>query len=280
MPPAGAPLVTQRISDIEVSRRLRLFLANRLIALGWALKGSCKACAHRLFTTARWLVPEAQRFLVHHTGSHNRSRRIFEFAGDLGTLLSRIQPLGVAAGFLIVLVLLGSLDLATRATAIGILRFSMSPKSHQKIRSSASANFRNRRRDLFQNPLPSQEGKANQFHYLQENLRGSTKSRTGKERKQTEPLKKEWLNKKARGRSRCAKRRRELPFPLADLLGHHGVYFALLMSENEEIESNVRYGSKADHCSDIPLRPICANSGRSLTSKTWNGLLRSDRWDP
>jgi hypothetical protein len=24
-----------------------------------------------------------------------------------------------------------------------------------------------------------------------------------------------------------------LPFPLADLLGHHGVYFALLMSENE-----------------------------------------------
>jgi hypothetical protein len=112
--------VTQRISDIEVSRRrLRIFLANGLIALGWALKGSCKPCAHRLFTTARWLVPEAQRFLVHRTGSHNRNRRIFEFAVDLGTLLSRIQPLGVAAGFLIVLVLLGSLDLATRATAIG-----------------------------------------------------------------------------------------------------------------------------------------------------------------
>jgi hypothetical protein len=111
-------LVTKRIVGIEVSRRLRLFLANRLIALGWGLKGSCKPCAHRLFTTARWLVPGAQRYLVHRTGSHNRNRRIFELAVDLGTLLSRIQPLGVAAGFLIVLVLLGSLDLAMRATAI------------------------------------------------------------------------------------------------------------------------------------------------------------------
>jgi hypothetical protein len=111
--------VTQRISNNEVSRRrLRIFLANRAIVLGWALKGSCKPCAHRLFTTARWLVPEAQRYLVHRTGSHNRNRRIFELAVDLGTLLSRIQPLGVAAGFLIVLVLLGSLDLAMRATAI------------------------------------------------------------------------------------------------------------------------------------------------------------------
>jgi hypothetical protein len=116
---ARAPLVTQRISNNEVSRRqLRIFLANRAIALGWALKGSCKPCAHRLFTTARWLVPGAQRYLVHRTGSHNRNRRIFELAIDLGTLHSPIQPLGVAAGFLIVLVLLGSLDLAMRATAI------------------------------------------------------------------------------------------------------------------------------------------------------------------
>jgi hypothetical protein len=116
---AGAPLVTQRISNNEVLRRqLRIFLANRAIALGWALKGSCKPCAHRLFTTARWLVPGAQRYLVHRTGSHNRNRRIFELAVDLGTLLSRIQPLGVAAGFLMVLVLLGSLDLAMRPTAI------------------------------------------------------------------------------------------------------------------------------------------------------------------
>ena len=38
---------------------------------------------------------------------------------DLGTLLSRIQPRGVVAGFLIVLVFVGSLDLAMRVTAIG-----------------------------------------------------------------------------------------------------------------------------------------------------------------
>jgi hypothetical protein len=109
---AGAPLATQRVSDIEVSRRrLRIFLANRAIALGWALKGSCKPCAHRLFTTARWLVPEAQRFLVHCTGSHNRTRRIFEW------LLSRIQP-RVVGGFLIVLAFVGLLDLAMRTTAM------------------------------------------------------------------------------------------------------------------------------------------------------------------
>jgi hypothetical protein len=117
---AGAPLVTQRISDIEVSRRrLRMFLVNRAIALGWALNGSCKPCAHGLFTTARWLVLEAQRFLVHRTVSHNRNRRIFGLAVDLGTLLSRMHPGRVMAGFLIVVVLLGSLDLAMRATATG-----------------------------------------------------------------------------------------------------------------------------------------------------------------
>jgi hypothetical protein len=110
--------VTQRMSDIEVSRRrLRIFLANRAIALGWALKGSCKPCAHRLFTTARWLVPEAQRFLVRRTGSHSRNRRIFEFAVRLGRLLTRIQPRVVGGGFLIVLAFVGSLDLAMRTTA-------------------------------------------------------------------------------------------------------------------------------------------------------------------
>jgi hypothetical protein len=109
--------VTQGIGNAEILRqRLRIFLANRAIALGWALKGPCKPCAHRLFTAARWLVPEAQRYLVHRTGSHNRNRRDFELAVDLGTLLTRVQPLGVAAGFLIVLVVLGSLDLAMRAT--------------------------------------------------------------------------------------------------------------------------------------------------------------------
>ena len=103
--------------SIEVSgRRLRIFLANQSIALGWALRGSCKACAHRLFACARWLVPEAQRFLVHRTGSHNQYRRVLKFATDLSSLLHRIQSLRVAAGLLIVLVLLGSLDLVTRAT--------------------------------------------------------------------------------------------------------------------------------------------------------------------
>jgi hypothetical protein len=111
--------VPQRTSDIEVSRRrLRIFLANRAIALGWALKGSCKPCTHLLFTTARWLVPEAQRFLVHRTGSQHRHRRIFEFAADLDSLLSRIQP-HVVVGFLIALAFVGLLDLAMRTTAIG-----------------------------------------------------------------------------------------------------------------------------------------------------------------
>ena len=107
--------MTQRI---HVSgRRFRIFLANLAIALGWALKGSCKACTYRLFATARWLVPEAERFLVLRTASHNHNRRIFKFAVDLDTLLSH-TPLRVAAGALIVLVILGSLDLVTRATAI------------------------------------------------------------------------------------------------------------------------------------------------------------------
>ena len=110
--------MTQRLSDIDVSRRrLRIFLANRALALGWALKCCCKPCAQRLFTIARWLVPEARRFLLQRTGSHNRDRRIFEFAVDLGTLLSRTHPGRVVAGFVIVVVFLGSLDLAMRGTA-------------------------------------------------------------------------------------------------------------------------------------------------------------------
>ena len=110
-------LVTKRIVGIEVSRRLRLFLANRFIALGWGLKGSCKPCAHRLFTTARWLVPEAQRFLIQRTVLPNRNRRTFEFAVAIATLLRGIPP-RVVAGLLIVLAFLGSLDLATRTRAI------------------------------------------------------------------------------------------------------------------------------------------------------------------
>ena len=102
-------LVHQRMSDIERSRRrLRLFLANRAIALAWALKGSCKPCAHWLFTTARWLVPEAQRFLVD---------RIFECTADLSSGLSPLK-LFVGVVLLVVLGFVGLLDLAMQTTAI------------------------------------------------------------------------------------------------------------------------------------------------------------------
>ena len=84
--------MTQKIISAEVSRWIRIFLANRAIALGWASKARGSR-AHRLFTTARLLVPEAKRFLLHHTGSQNRN---FEFAVDL-TRLSRTPPLGVVA---------------------------------------------------------------------------------------------------------------------------------------------------------------------------------------
>jgi hypothetical protein len=97
-------------------RQFRIFLANWAIALGWVLRSSCKACAHRLFATARWLVPEAQRFLIRRTGSHYQHRQLLNFAPDSVTLLQRIHPLRFAAGLLIVLVLLGSLDLATQTT--------------------------------------------------------------------------------------------------------------------------------------------------------------------
>jgi Protein of unknown function (DUF2511) len=65
--------VTQRI---EVSgHRFRIFLASRAIALAWELKGSCTGCAHSLFATAKWLVPEAERFLVLRTGSYSHQGR-------------------------------------------------------------------------------------------------------------------------------------------------------------------------------------------------------------
>jgi hypothetical protein len=93
-----------------------LFLANRLIGLGWGLKGFCKPCAQRLFTSARWLLPEAQRFLIQRTVSNNRNTRTLEFAVALPTLLG--IPSRVVAGLLIVLAFLGSLDLAMRTRAI------------------------------------------------------------------------------------------------------------------------------------------------------------------
>src|SRR5262249_61632610 len=101
------------MSEIEVSKRLRIFLANRLIALGWALKGACKPCVQRLFITARWLVPEAERFLVQRTGSYDRNRRIIEW------LFSSIQP-RVVGGFLLVVALGGLLDRASPTNAPAI----------------------------------------------------------------------------------------------------------------------------------------------------------------
>jgi hypothetical protein len=94
-----------------VQRRFRTFLANLAVASGWALKRSCKGCAHRLFTTARWLVPEAQRFLVLRTGSRDHHGRISKFEADSSSLLSQTVPLKVVAGALIVLALVGSLEL-------------------------------------------------------------------------------------------------------------------------------------------------------------------------
>jgi hypothetical protein len=109
-------------------RRLRIFLANLAIALGWALKGSCKAGAYGLVAAARWLAPEAKRFLVLCTSSHN-NRRILKLAAHLDTL--HVQPLRVAAGALIVLFFLGSLELVTRATAI-----TTQPKLSEPMRES------------------------------------------------------------------------------------------------------------------------------------------------
>jgi hypothetical protein len=116
--------VTQRLSNIEVSRRLRLLLANQLIALSWLLRGLCKLCADRLFITARSLVPEAKRVLVYHrTGSNDRNRRLSKLTVRLGKSLSRILPhvvggvLMVSGGVLIVLASVGSLDLVMRSAA-------------------------------------------------------------------------------------------------------------------------------------------------------------------
>ena len=98
------------MSEIEASRRLQIFLANRVLALGWALKGACKPCAHRLFATARWLVPEAQRFLLQRISAKNRNQLLFEW------LLSRIHP-RIMAGLLIGLAFWGALNFALRTTA-------------------------------------------------------------------------------------------------------------------------------------------------------------------
>jgi hypothetical protein len=98
---------------LQVRRQLRVFLANRAIALGWVLKDFCKPFAHRLFTAARWLAPEARRFLVHRTGWRHRHRRIFEFTTDY----SHLSRLRLVVSFLIVLAFVVLLDFAMRSTA-------------------------------------------------------------------------------------------------------------------------------------------------------------------
>jgi hypothetical protein len=98
---------------LQVRRQLRVFLANRAIALGWVLKDFCKPFAHRLFTAARWLAPEARRFLVHRTGWRHRHRRIFEFTTDY----SHLSRLRLVVSFLIVLAFVVLLDFAMRTTA-------------------------------------------------------------------------------------------------------------------------------------------------------------------
>ena len=84
--PLEEDIQTETSPGQRARREFRLFLANLAIALGWALKHSCKGCAHRLFTTARWLVPEAQRFLVYGSGLDHHRR--------IGALLAHKEARG------------------------------------------------------------------------------------------------------------------------------------------------------------------------------------------
>ena len=45
----------------------RIFTANRLVDLAWALRHVCHSCALRLVAAAKRLVPGAERFPVHRT---------------------------------------------------------------------------------------------------------------------------------------------------------------------------------------------------------------------
>ena len=183
-----------------------MFLANRLIALGWGLKGFCKPCAQRLFTSARWLVPEAQRFLIQRTVSHNRNRRTLQFAAALRTLLSSI-PSRVVAGLLIVLAFLGSLDLATRTRAINTRPLAENPaiphepqipsdinivsvnKSPEPMQEFVSETASLPRAQIAPVPLP-----------LKKPANGTKVQRVCR------TLKKEWRTKKQCVRSRCVRR--------------------------------------------------------------------------
>ena len=61
--------MTQRIGH-----RFRILLASQAIALAWEVKGSCQRCVHSLFATAKWLAPEADRFLVLRKDSYGHRR--------------------------------------------------------------------------------------------------------------------------------------------------------------------------------------------------------------
>jgi hypothetical protein len=98
------------MSDIEVSKRIRILLANFALFFGWALKGACKPCAHRLFIAARWLVPEAQRFLLRRFSTQDRNRL------SLKWLLALTQP-RILAGFVVALAFWAALNFALRTTA-------------------------------------------------------------------------------------------------------------------------------------------------------------------
>ena len=156
-----------------MSRRIRLLLANRLIPLSWALKGSwAPPCAHQLLMIARWLVPQAKRFFIRRIGSHNQNQRTIELAVYLGTLIRRIPP-GVVPGFLIVAGFVGALDLLMQTTAtetrplVEKFAFRHEPQdSRISVRESS---------DVSETASVS-EAQMRRFHYLRESLKGSTKS--------------------------------------------------------------------------------------------------------
>ena len=124
-------------------------------------------------------MPEAQRILVHRTGSHNQYRRVLKFASDLSSYLHRIQSLKVAAGLLIVLVLLGSLDLVTRATV---------RKSPELAQGTIFEPVPVSGAQLEAVPLPTQKPPA--------------AYKISKKKQRNQPLKKEWLSEKARSAER------------------------------------------------------------------------------
>ena len=82
--PLEEDIQTETSPGQRARRQFRLFLANLAIALGWALKHSCKGCAPRLFTTVA--RSGAQRFLVYGSGLDHHRR--------IGALLAHKEARG------------------------------------------------------------------------------------------------------------------------------------------------------------------------------------------